>query len=230
MNKLKSSTLGEGVPFVCSWSGGKDSCLALYRAVSVGAKPTFLFTMLDESGKRSRSHALPLEVLEAQAHSLGIRLRTASASWSEYEAVFIATLQEFTECGIEVCVFGDIDIDSHREWEEMVCGKAEMQAYLPLWKTPKENLLNEFLTLGFEGMIIVTNAAKLGKEYLGKKLDLALIEQFRAVGIDPSGEAGEYHTVVTNGPLYSETLNLVKGKVVQHSGYWFLSIALDEQG
>lgn len=228
MNKLKFSAPGEGVPFVCSWSGGKDSSLALYRAVSVGAKPTFLFTMLDESGKRSRSHALPLEVLEAQAFSLGIPLRTASASWSEYEAVFIATLQELAECGVEVGVFGDIDIDSHREWEEMVCGQAEMQAYLPLWKTPREHLLNEFLTLGFEGMIIVTKATKLGKEYLGKKLDRELIEQFRAVGVDPSGEAGEYHTVVTNGPLYSETLNIVKGNTIRHSGYWFLDITLVE--
>jgi hypothetical protein len=128
-----SAVPGDNVLFFCSWSGGKDSCLALYRAMKAGATPHFLFTMLEESGERSRSHGLPLEILRAQALSLGIPLKTRCASWSEYEAVFIAALQEMAESGVRAGVFGDIDIDSHREWEKMVCHRAGMEAYLPLW-------------------------------------------------------------------------------------------------
>ena len=81
-------TIREGIAFFCSWSGGKDSALALYRAMSAGARPCFLLTMLDEGGERSRSHGIPLDVLRGQAASLGIPLRTGRASWSEYESVF----------------------------------------------------------------------------------------------------------------------------------------------
>jgi diphthine-ammonia ligase len=216
----------DNVPFFCSWSGGKDSCLALYRAMKAGATPRFLFTVLEESGERSRSHGLPREILQAQALSLGIPLKTRCASWSEYEAVFITALQEMAERGVRAGVFGDIDIDSHREWEEMVCHRAGMEAYLPLWNAPREVLLEELLTLGFEGSIIATRAKEMGKEYLGKNLDEALVEQFIALGIDPSGEAGEYHTVITNGPIFAQRLKIRKGEAVLRSGYWVLDIGL----
>lgn len=216
----------DNVPFVCSWSGGKDSCLALYRAMKAGAIPRFLFTMLEESGERSRSHGLPLKVLQAQALSLGIPLKTACASWPKYEAVFVTALQEMVESGVEAGVFGDIDIDSHRKWEEMVCSRAGIEAYLPLWNAPRELLLREFLALGFEGMIIATSAREMGKEYLGRALDEALVEQLADLGIDVSGEAGEYHTVVTSGPIFAEGLRIRMGEIVLRSGYWVLDVGM----
>ena len=225
---VENSTIREGIAFFCSWSGGKDSALALYRAVSAGARPYFLFTMLDEGGERSRSHGIPLDVLRGQAISLGIPLRTGCASWSEYERVFVTALRELAASGVEAGVFGDIDIDAHREWEEKVCEQAGIEAHLPLWKAAREELLEEFVGLGFEAMIIAINAEKMGKEYLGKRLDRALIEELTSMAIDPCGEAGEYHTVVTDGPVFREGLRIRQGRAFLRSGYWFLDIDMNE--
>lgn len=220
------SMLGEGVPFVCSWSGGKDSCLALYRAMQAGAGPASLLSMLCEDGQRSRSHGLLPAVLEAQAASLGMPLVTRMASWPDYESVFVAALRELRGLGVEAGVFGDIDLEDHRLWEEKVCSAAGIEAYLPLWQTDRLTLLGEFLSLGFGALIVVTNAEKLGREYLGRALDRELVCEFERMGIDPSGEEGEYHTVVTDGPIFSEPVRLETGKQTLHEGYWFLDVRL----
>lgn len=215
-----------GVPFVCSWSGGKDSCLALYRAVTAGAEPRVLLSMLREDGARSRSHGLPCEVLQAQADSLGISLVTKTASWSDYEPVFITALQELKATGVKAGVFGDIDGDEHRLWEEKVCAAAGIEAYLPLWKASRLALLGELLMLGFEATIVTVNSEKLDQTYLGRVIDLDLIREFASLGIDPSGEEGEYHTVVTNGPVFSEPVRLATGERTLHDGYWFLDVMI----
>jgi diphthine-ammonia ligase len=221
-----SETNMDGVPVFCSWSGGKDSSLALYRAMRAGAVPRFLFTVLDESGERSRSHGLRQEVLQAQAVSLGIPLRTRCASWAEYESVFLSALQDMAEAGVRAGVFGDIDLEPHREWEETVCQRAGMKAYLPLWNRPRTAVLEELLALGFEASIVATRAEDMGKEYLGRVLDQELLDEIVALGIDPSGEGGEYHTVTTNGPIFARPLALKKGEAVLRSGYWVLDLLL----
>lgn len=214
-------------PFFCSWSGGKDSCLALYRAIKAGAIPRFLFTMLEQNGARSRSHGLPLEILKAQAQSLCIPLKTACSSWESYEEVFIKTMSEMADSGVKAGVFGDIDIESHREWEERVCSQAGMEAYLPLWKTSRNVLLDELLALGFECTIVAVNSKLMGTELLGEKLTQTTIKRLFSLGIDPSGEAGEYHTVATNGPIFSSQIKIKKKEAFLLSGHWFLDISLD---
>ena len=212
------------IPFVCSWSGGKDSCLALYSAMRAGATPSFLLTMFDESGQRSRSHGLTKGVLQAQTALMGIPWVTRMASWSEYESVFIAALQELKKVGVKAGVFGDIDIEDHRLWEEKVCKAASIEAYLPLWKAPRTALLDEFLVLGFNATIIATCDEKVDKKYLGRALDAELISEFTCIGIDPSGEEGEYHTIVTDGPIFAQPLQVRMGGQVFRSGYWFLEL------
>src|SRR6185369_8966237 len=128
----------------CSWSGGKDSCLALYRALSSGRQLTCVVTMFTEDGERSRSHGLPREVVEAQAASLQVPLISASASWENYEAAFIALLGKAKAIGAQTVVFGDIDIPRHREWEESVRRAAELNSELPLWQHDRMALLEEF--------------------------------------------------------------------------------------
>jgi diphthine-ammonia ligase len=211
-------------PFVCSWSGGKDSCLALHRAISAGARPAALLTILGESGERSRSHGLAVNVLHAQAAGLRISLVTRTASWNEYEPTFIAALRELREAGVEAGVFGDIDIEAHRRWEEKVCAAAGITAHLPLWQMPREALLDEFLALGFNAMVIATKDDPMGHQYLGQTLDAELIREFERIGIDLCGEAGEYHTVVTDGPIFAHPLELRTRDRTLHSGYWFLDV------
>src|SRR5206468_9478513 len=108
----------------CSWSGGKDSCLALHRALAAGGQLACLATMFTEDGQRSRSHGLAREVLEAQAAAIGVPLLSAAATWDEYETAFVELLRGAKAHGAATAVFGDIDISRHREWEENVCRQA----------------------------------------------------------------------------------------------------------
>jgi diphthine-ammonia ligase len=216
-----------GRSFFCSWSGGKDSCLALYHALQRGGQPACLFTMLSEDRETSRSHGLPKAVLEQQARLLGIPIVFRSASWNDYEATFLAMLHDFKAQGIEVGVFGDIDIEDHRDWGQRVCATSGLRAYHPLWKRPRHELLQELIELHFKAIIIVTHADKLGSEWLGKTIDADTIKELEGAGIDPSGEEGEYHTVVTHGPIFRAEITLNPRGPLLHDGYWFLPVAVN---
>jgi uncharacterized protein (TIGR00290 family) len=167
----------------CSWSGGKDSTLSLYKALNDKMDVKYLLNMMNEDGKNSRSHNLSLEIIKAQADSLGIPLITKNTTWDTYEEIFIGTLKQFEKKGIKNGIFGDIDIEDHRKWEEMVCEKANLNAVLPLWQQKRKVLLKEFLDLEFKTMIIVVNENYLDKKYLGKILDKELVIEFEEIGI-----------------------------------------------
>ena len=215
-----------GRPFFCSWSGGKDSCLALYHATQKGGSPHSLLTILSEDGVTSRSHGLPKPLIEEQARSLRLQSVFRSASWEQYEAEFISVLHEFKRSGIEVGVFGDIDVESHREWVQRVCKVAGIVPVHPLWKRQRRELLEEFISLGFKARIVVVNEQKLGKNFLGRGIDAQTITEMERVGIDPSGELGEYHTVVTDGPMFGRRVEIKAAGQEQHEGYWFLNVHL----
>ncbi|MDZ7671855.1 MAG: diphthine--ammonia ligase [Halanaerobiales bacterium] len=210
----------------CSWSGGKDSTLSLYKALKDGLEVKYLLNMMNEDGKNSRSHNLSLEIIKAQADSLGIPLITKNTTWDTYEEIFVDTLKQFEKEGIKNGIFGDIDIEDHRKWEEMVCKKAKLNAVLPLWQQKRKVLLKEFLDLNFKTMIIVVNENYLDKKYLGKILDKELVNEFEEIGIDPNGENGEYHTVVLDGPIFNYPLEIEKQDKLYNEGYWFQKIKL----
>lgn len=210
--------------FVTSWSGGKDSCLALDRAKRAGLEPVALFTMFTEGGERSRSHGLTHAVLRAQAESLGLRLFTNNASWAEYEGVFVDAWREFRLRGISTGVFGDIDGDAHREWVLRICEEAGMRALQPLWHEERRLLLEEFLERGYRAVVIAVRDGVLDRSFLGRVLDRELVAELERLGVDPSGENGEYHTVVTEGPLFRSPLHLAQGEASCRDGVWFLDV------
>ena len=134
---------------LCSFSGGKDSCLALWRAQRQGVDVRTLLVMFEESGERSRSHAIPLPVIARQSQALGLELVTRNASWKTYERVFTEALISLRAAGHEVAVFGDIDLQAHRDWEERVCAAAGVSPMLPLWHGDRQALAQEVLDAGF---------------------------------------------------------------------------------
>jgi uncharacterized protein (TIGR00290 family) len=213
----------KGRSFFCSWSGGKDSCLSLCRVLKKGGVPFSLFTMLNDGGERSHSHALPVSLLQKQADALHIPLRTGAATWDTYEAVFINELRQLKAAGVAVGVFGDIDIEDHRLWEEKVCAAANLDACLPLWQEPRLQLVEEFISLGFVARIVTVKDAVLDESYLGRELNTPLVREFLEKGVDPTGEAGEFHTVVTAGPIFKHEVKLQLGPIVKREGYSFIS-------
>ena len=211
-----------------SWSGGKDCCLACYRAVARGLKVRYLANMVAEDGKRSYSHGLAPRVLEAQAQAIGIPLIQRRARRDNYEAEFKKMLLSLKEEGVSGGVFGDIDLDEHRQWIERVCGDVAVTPYLPLWGEKQEELLKDFISLGFTAIVVAAKAELFDREWLGRKVDRDFLDHLEVLKetkeVTPCGEAGEYHTLVVDGPLFRKRLEILRSRRVLREGRWFLSI------
>lgn len=206
----------------CSWSGGKDSAYALMVAKSSGYTPVVLLNMMNENGKVSRSHGLPIEILNDQANALNLPLVTIPSTWENYEENFINTLKQIkADYNIDGIVFGDIDIQQHREWEEKVCDAANIEAILPLWKRSRNALALEMIDKGIESMIVSCNL-DLGEEFLGKMYDAELINQLENIGVDSCGENGEFHSVVINSPLFKNKIPIPDFGKQTHNEYCFI--------
>jgi diphthine-ammonia ligase len=230
MFKIKPVPAPNNISYFVSWSGGKDSCLALFRTIKIYGNPKYLINILTEDGYRSRSHGLAKTVLERQANLLKIPINFYSASWNDYESVFTNALHDLKKEGIAMGVFGDIKIPdkpdwiAHRQWADQVCDKVGISANEPLWEDSVETLLQDFFDAGFVAKIISVKADFLRPDYLGKILTEDLIIEFMEQGIDPAGEKGEYHTVVLDGPIFTKPLLLEEREQVQKDGYWFLDV------
>jgi len=226
---LKPAVLGTppvGTGFGVSFSGGKDSTLALWRSVQAGASPKVLVNVLTEGGQRSRSHGLHKSLLQAQAQALGLPMVFKSATWADYEARFTEALGELAYLGIKDMVFGDIDLEDHRVWEEKVCAQAGLTCYLPLYQQNRVALTEEFIAAGFKAVLVAVQAERLSADFLGRVLDSQLVRELAALGVDPCGEEGEYHSLVTDGPLFAQSLVVSPGEKVLKEGYWFLDLKL----
>jgi uncharacterized protein (TIGR00290 family) len=202
-------------PTLVSWSGGKDSCLAMWRARQAGMQIRRLITAMDEDGESSRSHGIPPELIQAQADALGTELRFYKTSWGNYEERFVATLRDAHAEGIRHAVFGDIDLIPHREWEEKVCAKVDITPCLPLWDEPRRKLVDEFLSLGFKAVVVCVNGKYLGREFCGRDFDESFLADLPA-GVDACGENGEFHTFVYDGPGFIQPVAFRKTEVLEY--------------
>lgn len=215
---------------LCSWSGGKDSCFAVMKAMGSGYTPQVLLNVLNEEGKISRSHGIPQEILQAQADEANVPLYAISSSWQEYEMHFTAALKELkTRFGLTHAIFGDIDLQAHRDWEEKVCTNAGLIAVLPLWQQDRKALVMQMLDSGIDTMIVSCNET-MGERFIGKLITPALVEELEALGIDPCGENGEYHTLVLDCPLFKERVNVSVIEKLHHQNYWFAKLVLKQNG
>lgn len=213
--------------FIVSYSGGKDSTLALYHAMQVG-KAIGLIVMLEEQGLRSRSHAMSMEIIQAQANALGLPIISASSSWNDYETEFLKLLADAKQQGADVLVTGDLDMPEHGCWHDRITQQAGLKLCMPLWQRPHREVIEEFIQLGFKTMIVTVNL-NLGMkvEDLGKVLTLDYIQELENRGIDPCGEGGEFHSTVIDGPLFTAPIAVRKGDILYHENYAFLALELE---
>jgi uncharacterized protein (TIGR00290 family) len=208
--------------FLTSWSGGKDSCYAMMQAMANGFEPKVVLNMMNENGKVSRSHGLPLAILKQQAQKMELPLEAVSATWGDYEAKFIQILKTLkAKFNLDAAVFGDIDLQPHKDWEEKVCEAASLQAILPLWQQDRMTLVHEMLDSGITTMIVSCNTT-MGEKYLGEILTKELAQELQLKGIDPCGENGEFHTLVLNCPLFSSAIELPNFTKITYNEYCFI--------
>lgn len=215
----------------CCWSGGKDSCMALFRALNEKFNVVYLLNMISEDGKHSRSHGISSDLLKLQSESIGIPIVQSNASWENYENEFKNTVLELKKVGVTTGIFGDIDLQEHRNWVERVCKDIEIKPILPLWKEERGRLIKEFIQSGFKAIVVSTNAVFLGDEWLGKRINDEFIADLKSLGnIDLCGEKGEYHTFVYDGPFFKEPVQFIIGDKTLKDKYWVLEIKLKKNG
>lgn len=208
--------------YIASWSGGKDSCFACYQAIIRGYDISHLVNFISQEYRRVRFHGTEAKLIHMQAEAIGTSLLQKETTPDGYEQEFKETVRSLIPKGIEGMIFGDIYLEEHKEWTERVCLEMGIEAIEPLWGKGREGLLLEFIDAGFEARIISAQSDLFDKKWIGRKVDRAFLKYLQKNNIDACGENGEYHTLVTNGPLFKKKIEITKSKSIRRDGYWFL--------
>jgi uncharacterized protein (TIGR00290 family) len=207
---------------VVSWTGGKDGCLACQRAMAEGYRVTHLlhFRNLGKTG----SHELNPEVVRAQSESMGIPL--VQRDFYSYEREFKEVVSELRAQGarIDGAVFGHIE--THGSLVRRICRELAIDLLLPLWKQDPKRIISDLIESGFEIIIVSVRDGLMGEEWLGRRIDEAFIDDLAVYNdsIDPCGENGEFHTMVTDGPLFDTKIRITESDRILKDGYWFLEM------
>lgn len=210
--------------FAMSYSGGKDSALALYRMVSAGHTPVALLTTINTRQERSWFHGIQRELLQQVADSLEIPLLACECEPEAYTQALEDGLKKAKEMGAQACAFGDIDIEEHREWDEERCKNTGLEACFPLWQQNREQLTQEVVEAGFKAMIKIVQSDVLDESFLGQILSEPLVQKIKEAGADPCGENGEYHTFVFDGPVFSHPVAIKTGKILDFGSHKAIDI------
>jgi len=232
---------------VFNWSGGKDSALALWKAMQSGEyEIVSLLTSVNRDTRRSTMHAIPESLLHAQAESIGLPLYivdlTPKGDMSDYADAMRKAVEFFKAQGVTHFIFGDVCLHDVRAYREKQLAPHGITVVEPLWDQTTEKVMAEFLASGLQTVIVTTMADKLGKEYIGQTLDRKLVESFPPT-IDPCGENGEYHTLCHDGPLFRHPVHFELGEpflfsheirmeddTLQTFSYWFADILATLEG
>ena len=206
-----------------SWSGGKDSCAAFERSRAAYDIVAAL-TMVDTAGTRSRSHGIRIELLQAQAAALGVRHVVRPCDWSSYEQAFESGLRELQASGVTHVICGDIVYPEHRAWAERLAASAGLAAVEPLFGLPTSEVAESFVRSGARATIVAVDASRLDAGWLGTELSDDALSRLAALGVDPCGENGEYHTFVTHSPSFARPVAVSAGEIVQVRGYWAMDL------
>lgn len=215
----------KGKKFVASYSGGKDSTLAIYRAIKQGLVPHELFTTFNKDKELSWFHSIPRQLLSKVSAEMQIPIALIETTGEQYKENIDNYLRNAKASGAEVCVFGDIDIDEHLKWCTDRCIAAGLEAYFPLWKESRKNLVYEFVDGGFKTMITIVDTSRLSSKFAGKILSRQIAEEIEESGADMCGENGEYHTFAFDGPLFKTPVEFQTGNIINYDKYVIMPIS-----
>jgi len=211
---------------VASWSGGKESCFSLYKAISSGFKVSHLLNFISHNG-RCMSHGLDSKLIAAQSEAIDIPIVQRKVTWNTYEEEFKKAISELKKMGVEGGVFGDVDVQEHKDWVHQICSELDIKPVMPLWGLDSKQILTEFIAEGFEAVVVMAKADFFDESWLGHRIDKEFLSDLRKnkSKVHLLGELGEYHTFVTNGPLFKKSIRILESKkVFRDKKYWYLDI------
>jgi uncharacterized protein (TIGR00290 family) len=213
-----------------SWSGGKDSALAL-RALrdELGTEPSALLTTFTGDYDRVSMHGVRRELLRMQARAAGVELVEvdipASCTNEAYEERMAMALEKPPLDRAGAFAFADLFLADVRAYREERLSAAGREARFPLWGRETAALAREFIAAGFEAVLVCVDPTKLDPSFVGRPFDEALLAELPA-GVDPCGENGEFHTFVTAGPIFERPIEVELGEAVTRDGFAFQDLHL----
>jgi uncharacterized protein (TIGR00290 family) len=215
-------------PVALSWSGGKDSALALWALrEELGTEPVALLTTVTEDYDRVSMHAVRSELLRAQARAIGVELVEipipAGCVNATYEERMAAALASPPLDRVPAIAFGDLFLADVRAYREERLAGAGRSGVFPLWGRDTAALARQFVDAGFEATLVCVDPSQLDPSFVGRAFDEALLADLPA-GVDPCGENGEFHTFVHDGPIFEAPLEVELGEVVTRDGFAFQDV------
>lgn len=193
--------------FIISFSGGKDSTLALYKMLSGGHEAVGLLVMINKEQERSWFHGVDIPLLEQIAKAVGIPLILCPSAGEDYYLALEEGLRQGIAKGAEACVFGDIDAEDNAAWCRARCEAVGIAPVFPLWGRDRGENTKEVIDLGFDCIIKCVRNGVLPQSFLGRRLDEEVVREMETLGVDVCGEGGEYHTVVLGGPVFAHPVS-----------------------
>jgi uncharacterized protein (TIGR00290 family) len=221
-------------PVVISWSGGKDSAMALYDLLgNTDYEVVELMATVSEEYRRISHHGVREELLDAQAAVIGIPLRkvylpsddSAGCTNQVYEAIMNRIMDDYKAKNVNTVAFGDLFLEDLRAWREANLAKAGMRGLFPIWKRDTRVMAHEVIRLGYKAYLSCVEAI-VGADFVGRLYDENLLSDLPLM-IDPCGENGEFHSFVFDGPTFARPLPIKVGERVTRNGRFYADLLLE---
>jgi uncharacterized protein (TIGR00290 family) len=218
-----------------SWSGGKDSAVALHELRrSEQYEVVALLTSISEEYRRISHHGVREALLERQAQAIGLPLEKVYLPSGNshpctndiYEQIMGGVMAKFYARGVRTVGFGDLFLEDLRAWRERNLAKGGMQGVFPLWKRDTTKLSREVIAMGFKAYLSCVEG-KVGPGFVGRSYDADLLRDLPQ-GTDPCGEYGEFHTFVYAGPIFSQAVPVKVGEIVIRDGRYYADLLPEE--
>jgi uncharacterized protein (TIGR00290 family) len=216
------------IPVLMSWSGGKDSCVALHELQRSGRyEVAGLMTTVTRDYDRISMHGVRRDLLARQAQSLGLPLHevfiAAGATNDDYEAAMAEALVEARARGVETVAFGDLYLEDIRAYRDRMMAENAMDALYPVWGRDTRAFIGEFIAAGFKAVVVCVDTDQLDASFAGRTIDADLLSDLPA-GVDPCGENGEFHTFVFDGPNFARPVDISVGERVMRGAFCFCDL------
>ena len=221
----------ERTPVLLSWSGGKDSALALHELRAAGREVAALVTTVTGEYERVSMHGVRRELLARQAAALGLALEEVRipprATNEEYEAALGAALLRGRDRGLDTVAFGDLFLEDVRRYRDELLSRLGLRGLYPIWGRDTAETARRFVALGFRAIVVCVDPRALDPAFAGRWIDGRFLDELPA-GVDPCGENGEFHTFVTDGPGFRQPVRVRPGEAVARDGFAFRDLVPEE--
>ncbi len=217
---------------ILSWSGGKDSALALHELLQRGEYEVVgLLTTVAQQYQRISHHGVREELLNMQADALGLPLHKvylpANSSLpctnEQFEEIMSEALARLRNAGVRLVAHGDIFLEDLRAYRERNLARAGMSGLFPIWHRNTGELLRTFIDLGFKAYLCCVDGKKLEASFAGRAIDADLVRDLPQE-VDPCGEYGEYHSFVYDGPIFRRPVPVTVGQVVMRDTRYYADL------